>query len=49
MKQFRVLINGNNYLGEWSNCSDVSIEYMQRLENSLNNYYGDNWQIVYRG
>lgn len=49
MKQFRILIYGNTYLGEWSNCSDVDIKYMERLAKSLNNYYGNDWQIVYRG
>lgn len=45
----RILIYGNTYLGDWSSCENVIIEYMQRLAESLNNYYGDNWQIVYRG
>ena len=49
MKEMRILINGNTYLGEWSSCENVSIEYMQRLAESLNHYYGDDWQIVYRG
>lgn len=49
MKEFRILINGNLYLGDWSNCADCSIEYMNALQERFNRYYGNNWQIVYRG
>ena len=49
MKEFRILIDGNIYLGDWSSCENVSIEYMQRLAERLNRFYGNNWQVIYRG
>lgn len=48
MSEFRILVNGKIFLGDWSNCEKMTIQDMQELEASLNELYPKDWQIVFR-
>lgn len=47
MKQFRYVIRG--YACDWQNCKDVSVEKMEAVAKRMNAWYGDDWNIEYRG
>ena len=47
MRQFRYVIKGIAY--EWQDCKDVTVEKMEAVAERLTKWYGDDWDIEYRG